>query len=73
MLVDAKGHVRATLDLMRDDGGPSLTLFDPTTRRRVILGATILREAVKTGGTRTRPESSLVLVDNDGKVVLQAP
>lgn len=71
LMQDAAGKWRATLGL--DDGGmPHLTLSDAAGTARAVLGPTSL-EAAKTGEIRTRPESSLVLFDKDGRVMWQAP
>lgn len=70
-LRDAAGKMRASLFLTKD-GSPSLRLGDKTGRLRAVLGATSL-ETTKTAEVTIRPESSLVLLDTDGKVIWQAP
>lgn len=68
---DGAGKWRAALGL--DGGGrPSLTLSDAAGNPRAVLGVTST-VTIKTGQTTTRPESSLVLFDKDGKVMWQAP
>jgi hypothetical protein len=67
---DAAGKVRADLSVF--DGNPSLELSDKAGVSRAVLGATSLN-TIKTGEVTTRPESSLVLFDKDGKVMWIAP
>lgn len=70
-LTDAHGKARAGLSVL-SDGSPALTLYDAQKKERAVLGVTEL-EAVRTGVTERRPESSLVLFDKDGKVLWNAP
>jgi len=53
------------------DGNPSLTLLDQDSNTRAVLGTTQLKHP-DTGSTEIRAVSSLVLFDEDGKVVWSA-
>ena len=52
--------------------GPMLSIHDGKLRERVVLGSTRLRNT-RTGSTEIRASSSLVLFDEEGKVVWSAP
>jgi len=52
--------------------GPSLELYDSTGDLRAVLGSTELKNN-RTGSTEIRAPSSLVLFDEEGKVVWSAP
>ena len=61
---------RVVLSIMND--WASLSLSDKSGRSGAILGATGL-ETTETGEVTIRPESSLVLLGRDGKVIWKAP
>jgi len=54
------------------EGLPNITLFDQDTSSRAIFGTTELKHP-NTGSTEIRAVSSLVLFDEEGKVVWSAP
>jgi len=68
---DNKGNLRASLYL-DSDGNPRLSFYDNKGNLRVALGPTELKHP-DTGSTEIRAPSSLVLFDEDGKVVWSAP
>jgi hypothetical protein len=70
-LRDASGKTRLRLALS-DDGTPLLELLDKDGHSRAVLGRFLLKRT-KTGAIEERPESSLVLVDRDGKVLWRIP
>ena len=54
------------------NGSPSLTLFDKNGQPRAILGA--MADEDPAGGPPIKlPESTLTLLDGDGKVIWRAP
>lgn len=55
-----------------DAGNPALELYDSEGRIRAVLGTTQLKHP-DTGSTEIRAPSSLVLLDEEGKVVWSAP
>ena len=57
---------------MEPEKGPSLILYDQDGNVRAALGTTELKNT-RTGSTEIRAPSSLVLLDEDGKVVWSAP
>jgi len=69
-LFDETGKGR--LELGVGDGSPSLTLLDKDETTRAVLGATSTK-TLATGVVHQRPESSLVLLDKDSKVVWSVP
>jgi hypothetical protein len=70
VLYDQSNKQRAVLAVTKD--GPGLNLLDGSRIVRATLGSTSL-EKERTGVVETRPPSSLVLFDKDGKVVWKAP
>jgi len=70
-LMDGRMKNRAVLGLW-EDGEPYLTLLDRSGQVRATLGSTILRDSL-TGSSVRRPCSSLVLFDEDGKIIWSAP
>ena len=68
-LIDENGKFRAALDVNED--GPRLGLYDENENIRAVVGA----GTTKTPGGRTvtYPESSIRLLDEDGKAIWQAP
>jgi hypothetical protein len=68
---DAERSPRAVLELDAS-GSPRLSFNDELHRARAVLGSTSL-EAPATGEASSRPTSSLVLFDKDGKVIWSAP
>ena len=70
-LMDGRMKNRAVLGLW-EDGEPYLTLLDRSGQVRATLGSTILRDSL-TGSSIRRPSSSLVLFDEDGKIIWSAP
>jgi hypothetical protein len=71
MFFDKDGKARAELDLP-PNGSPSLSLYDKDGKARAVLGSTGI-ETIRTGETRSRTESSLVLFDKDGNVIWRTP
>ena len=69
-LMDGTGRPRATL--ASTDVGPALTLSDPNGAPRAVVGPVELRDPRRATAVR-RPASSVVLFDQDGKVIWQAP
>ncbi len=69
-LTDNTGRTRAELAI-EVDGSSTFGLFDRTGTARAVLGSTSLES--ETGVIEKRPESSLVLFGNDGKVIWKAP
>ncbi len=69
-LTDNTGRTRAELAI-EADGSSTFGLFDRTGTARAVLGSTSLES--ETGVIEKRPESSLVLFGNDGKVIWKAP
>jgi len=72
-LWDSAGELRVALDVAGPGGGPALSLWDCAGELRAAVGTTPVLETIKTGETTTRPESSLVLFDKNGKVLWRAP
>lgn len=70
-LMDGRMKNRAVLGLW-EDGEPYLTLLDRNGQVRATLGSTVLRDSL-TGSRVRRPSSSLVLFDEDGKIIWSAP
>jgi hypothetical protein len=66
------GKGRTQARLRNGPGGPSLQLFDDPDTVRAALGGTAI-ETTLTGTVETRPLSSLVLFDKEGKVLWRAP
>ena len=60
---------------MLSDGSPSIRLFDEVGNSRAIIGSIKLEnpETARIGSLEKRPESSLVLLDKDKKIVWSAP
>ena len=71
-LWDEGGEARACLGVSEEDGGAFLSLNDKSGAGRARLGASPLKTA-PTGVAERRPESSLVLSDENGKVLWSAP
>jgi hypothetical protein len=69
-LTDNTGRTRAELAI-EVDGSSTFGLFDRTGTARAVLGSTSLES--ETGVIEKRPESSLVLFGDDGKVIWKAP
>ena len=70
-LMDSKMKNRAVLGLW-EDGEPYLTLLDRNGQARATLGSTDLKHPL-TGAHLRRPCSSLVLFDEEGKIIWSAP
>jgi hypothetical protein len=70
-LMDGRMKNRAVLGLW-EDGEPYLRLLDRNGQVRVTLGSTVLRDSL-TGSSVRRPCSSLVLFDEEGKIIWSAP
>jgi hypothetical protein len=70
-LMDDRMKNRAVLGLW-ENGEPYLTLLDRNGQVRATLGSTLLRDSV-TGSSVRRPCSSLVLFDENGKIIWSAP
>ena len=70
-LMDGRMKNRAVLGLW-EDGEPYLTLLDRNGQERATLGSTDLRDSL-TGSSVRRPCSSLVLFDEEGKIIWSAP
>ena len=68
---NTEGNLRVSLELLAN-GNPSLTFFDQDTKIRAVLGTTQLKHP-DTGATDLRAPSSLVLFDEEGQVVWEAP
>jgi len=73
-LRDERDRVRSKI-VMLSDGSPSIRLFDEVGNSRAIIGSINLEnpETARIGSLEKRPESSLVLLDKDKKVVWSAP
>jgi hypothetical protein len=69
-LWDQKSKKRASLRL--DADSPSLAICDEEGNRRAVLGCNDLLEK-RTGVVRKKPECSLTLVDEEGKVLTDLP
>ena len=69
-LYDKAGKLRVSLDTM--DDAPTLQLYDKAGKERAALGTTELKNTA-TGSTETRAESSLVLFNQRGRVLWEAP
>lgn len=69
-VVDDNGVVRAALDTAGDDA--DLILYDKAENRRAVLGNTDLKIPA-TGSTEHRAPSSLVLLNEHGNVLWEAP
>ena len=69
-LLDQSGKLRATLGVATS--GPSLVLHDENQKYRAVLGHAALKTTAA-GTVEQRPESSLMLLDKDGKVIWKAP
>jgi hypothetical protein len=67
---DKNGKSRVRLNVGAD--GPRLELLDSNEGTRTVVGQFSLQEA-RTGVVEQRSESSLLLFDKDGKVILRAP
>jgi len=65
-------HSRVTLGFWPNRNEPSLNLYDEVGNLRVALGPTELKNT-RAGSTEIRAPSSLVLFDEEGKVVWSAP
>jgi hypothetical protein len=70
-LMDGRMKNRAVLGLW-EDGEPYLTLLDKNGQVRATLGSTELKDSL-TGSRERRPSSSLVLFDEEGKIIWSAP
>jgi len=70
VLHDERG--RARIDLSVFQGGPSLIIQDDNRRARAILGY-VGAEHLARGVGEHRPSSSLVLLDDEGKLIWKAP
>ena len=70
-LMDGAMKDRAVLGLW-EDGEPYLRLLDRNGQVRATLGSTVLKDAL-TGTSIRRPCSSLVLFDEEGKIIWSAP
>ena len=70
VLYDTAEHGRAGMVMTSD--GPTLELRDAGRNLRAVLGTTSVKSE-KPGEATSRPESSLMLFDKDGKVMWQAP
>jgi hypothetical protein len=71
ILMDGEMKNRAVLGL-KEDGEPNITFLDNNGQVRAIFGSTDLKNPF-TGLTEKRPGSSLVLFDEDGKIIWSAP
>ena len=73
-LRDERDRVRSKI-VMLSDGSPSIRLFDEVGNSRAIIGSINLEnpETARIGSLEKRPESSLVLLDKDKKVIWSAP
>jgi hypothetical protein len=69
-LFDKAGNTRVSLDIVGD--APTLSLLDKAGKERAALGTTELKNTA-TGSTETRAESSLVLFNERGRVLWEAP
>lgn len=69
-VMDPTGRPRAVLT--STDLGPTFTLYDPNGAARTLVGPVELRDPRRATVVR-RPASSVVLFDQDGKVLWQAP
>lgn len=70
-LSDQKGKIRTQLEL-KPSGLPSLTLSDDKEQHRAVLGTTSLVNK-NTGAKTQTAESSLILFNEDGKVIWETP
>jgi hypothetical protein len=70
-LMDSRMKNRAVLGLW-EDGEPYLTLLDRNEQVRATLGSTEVKNSL-TGANVRRPCSSLVLFDEEGKIIWSAP
>lgn len=70
-LMDSRMKDRAVLGLW-EDGEPYLTLLDTNGQARATLGSTDLKDPLS-GSRERRPCSSLVLFDENGKIIWSAP
>jgi len=71
ILMDGEMKNRAVLGL-KEDGAPHLTFLDNNGQLRATFGSTDLKNPF-TGLAEKRPCSSLVLFDEDGKIIWSAP
>ena len=71
ILRDGDGRVRSWLRTDRD-GSPSLVLLDENQKGRAVLGCAKLTDP-RTDVANDRPESSLILLDERQKIVMEAP
>lgn len=71
LLRDGKSIGRAWIRLTQD-GKPSVLLFDENDKLRAAMGHVVL-ETPRIEAVTTRPASSLVLFDKDGKVIWNVP
>ena len=65
-------ETKEKIKICADDSGPYLELYDKNGNFRCTLGATELKQT-RTGVVEKRPPSSLVLFDERGNVIWQAP
>ena len=72
-LSDAAGKSRLRLSVRAEDGKPLLGLSDEHGTTRAVLGSTSLVETTKPSAAEQTAESSLVLFDEDGKVLSKLP
>jgi hypothetical protein len=70
LMINDKGG--ASIRLSAEPDGLGLTIIDKDGTSRAVLGSTSL-ETIGTGALSARPESSLVLFDERGKVIWSAP
>jgi len=68
---DSAGKMRAQLEGLSYPG-PRLILLDEDRKKRAVLGTNSLR-VIKTGVIENLPESSIVLLDEDERVLWSAP
>src|SRR5206468_2747100 len=73
VMFDSAGKTRANLSVSND--GPSLVLYDATSRQRAIIGSTTLvgSHVNENGIAEKGPASSIVLFDKSGKLLWRQP
>jgi hypothetical protein len=71
-LRDKDGKERLSLTLT-DTGEPTLIFYDNNGKERAVLGTMDITRMKRTGAIEERSYSSLVLFDQDGKIVWKAP
>ena len=71
-LRDKDGKERLSLTLT-DTGEPTLIFYDNNGKERAVLGTMDITRMKRTGAIEERSYSSLVLFDEDGKIVWKAP